>query len=186
MLGTALPPPAPRLEYVREPNVTEQLDGELRALISGCFNSPEDAFLKHQRWVREMPLHRYLLRDEGGQLIAHAAVHEKRIGVGDGELMVGGMAEVCVLTSQRGRGHVRRLLEAAHAGMLERGIRYALLLGDLAVYASSGYRAVEAPIRRLNHQTQAVEFGLMDKVLYKPLTDQPWPTGAVDLRGPLF
>ncbi len=178
--------PEPQLEYVREPNVSEQLDVELRALISSCFDSPEDAFLKHQRWVREMPLHRYLLRDASGRLVAHAAVHEKRIGVAEGELMVGGMAEVCVLESQRGRGYVRRLLEAAHAGMLERGIHFALLMGDLGVYSSSGYLPVEAPIRRLNHRTQNVEVGPMDKVLYKPLTSEPWPQGLVDLRGPLF
>ena len=182
----APPPSAPRLEYAREPDVSEQLDRELRALISSCFNGPEDAFLRDQRWVREMPLHRYMLRDESGQLVAHAAVHEKSIGVGAGELLVGGMAEVCVLESQRGRGYVRRLLEAAHGGMLERGIHFALLWGDRQVYRSSGYRAVEAPIRRLNHKTQTIEVGTMDTVLYKPLTEQPWPEGLVDLRGPLF
>ena len=182
---SAPPPSAPRLEYAREPDVSEQLDRDLRALISGCFNRPEDAFLRDQRWVREMPLHRYLLRD-GGQLVAHAAVHEKLIGVGVGELMVGGMAEVCVLESQRRRGYVLRLLQAAHAGMLERGIHFALLLGDLNVYASSGYRVIEAPIRRLNHHTQTIEVGPMDTALYKPLTDRPWPEGLVDLRGPLF
>src|ERR1700742_3666755 len=100
MPSLASTPPAPRLEYAREPDVSEQLDRELRALISGCFNSPQDAFLRDQRWVREMPLHRYMLRDEHGQLVAHAAVHEKVIGVGDGELTVGGTAEVCVLESQ--------------------------------------------------------------------------------------
>ena len=179
-------PAAPRLEYVREPDVSERLDRELCALISGCFTAPEDAFLKHQRWVREMPLHRYLLRDEQGRLVAHAAVHEKRIGVGDGELLVGGMAEVCVRQSQRGLGHVRRLLEAAHAGMLERGIRFALLMGDSRVYSSSGYRPVDEPVRRLDHRTQTIEFGRMTHVLYKPLAEEPWPVGPVDLRGPVF
>lgn len=186
MLGSALPPPAPQLEYAREPDVSEQLDRELRSLISSCFTSVADAFLRHQRWVREMPLHRYLLRSPGGQLVAHAAVHEKLIGVGDGERMVGGMAEVCVLESERGHGHVRRLLAAAHAGMLERGIHFGLLMGDLAVYSPSGYARVEAPIRRLNHETQTIEVGPMDKVLVKPLTGEPWPEGPVDLRGPLF
>ncbi|MEP7050845.1 MAG: GNAT family N-acetyltransferase [Pseudomonadota bacterium] len=177
---------APQLEYVREPDVSAALDGELRALISGSFTSPENAFLKHQRWVREMPLHRYLLRALDGQLVAHAAVHEKRIGIADDELMVGGVAEVCVLETHRRRGYVRRLLEAAHAGMRERSTHFALLMGNLGVYRSSGYRPVTAPVRRLDHRTQAIEFSPLDNVLYRQLTDQPWPEGPVDLRGPLF
>lgn len=177
---------APRLEYVREPAVSPELDSELCALISGCFTSPEDAFLKHQRWVHEMPQHRYLLREEGGRLVAHAAVHEKRVGVGEQELLVGGIAEVCVLESQRGRGYVRRLLEAAHAGLLERGIDFALLIGKFDVYRSSGYRRVVAPVRRLNHRTQVIEVSVLDNVLYRQLTEKPWPPGPVDLRGPLF
>jgi predicted N-acetyltransferase YhbS len=178
--------PSPRLEYVREPDVSPALDRELRELISGCFNQPHAAFFKERRYAQEMPLHRYLLRSAAGRLVAHVAVHEKVVTVGEAEVRVGGIAEVCVHESARGRGHVRTLLEQAHHGLVERGIEFALLFGDSEIYASSGYRAIPASIARFNPTTQCVEVAPNPSALVRPLDDRTWPTGPVDLRGPLF
>ena len=175
-----------RLEYAREPDVSSQLDRELRELISDCFDQPHDAFFRERRYAQEMPMHRFMLRSEGGSLVAHLAVHEKRIAVAGTELQVGGMAEACVHRSQRRQGHLRRLLQHAHEQLVERGIAYALLLGDPALYASSGYLPLDASVRRFNHNTQGFEDSELPAALYKPLTERPWPPGPVDLRGPLF
>jgi predicted N-acetyltransferase YhbS len=175
-----------RLEYAREPDVSAQLDRELRELISSCFDQAHNAFFRERRYAQEMPTHRFMLRSEGGALVAHLAVHEKRITVAGTELQVGGMAEACVHRSQRGQGHLRRLLSHAHELLFEQGIEHALLLGQPALYASSGYGPLDVSIRRFNHQTQSFEDGKLASALYKPLTDKPWPAGPVDLCGPLF
>ena len=175
-----------RLEYAREPDVSSQLDRELRELISSCFDQPHNAFFRERRYAQEMPMHRFMLRSEGGPLVAHLAVHEKRIAVAGTELQVGGMAEACVHHSQRGQGHLRRLLGLAHEQLLERGIEHALLLGEHAIYASSGYRPLEASVRRFDPKSQRCEDGKLAVALYKSLTEKPWPAGPVDLRGPLF
>ncbi len=175
-----------RLEYTREPDVSAVLDRELRELLGGCFNQPWQAFFRERRYAQEMPLHRYLLRAPDGRLVAHAAVHEKRIRVGGAELMTGGVAEVCVHASRRGLGLVRHLLERAHSGLVERGIKHALLFGEAAIYASLGYRGLDVEIRRLDVGTQAHETGKMADLLHLALTDEPWPAGAIDLLGPLF
>jgi predicted N-acetyltransferase YhbS len=187
MRAPMLPATAPlQFEYAREPDVSSPLDQELRELISGCFEQPHNAFFRERRYAQEMPTHRFMLRREGGPLIGHIAVHEKLISVADRELQVGGLAEVCVHRSERGQGHFRRLLTHAHEQLAKRGIEYALLLGEPAVYAASGYRPLDASIRRFNPKTQSFEDGQLATALYKPLTEKPWPAGPVDLRGPLF
>jgi predicted acetyltransferase len=180
-----LPDPSLRLEYVREPDVSSALDRELIELISGCFDQPHNAFFKTRRYAQEMPLHRYLLRSEG-QLVAHLAVHEKMITVAGAELLIGGIAEVCVRASARGRGYLRPLLDRAHRDLLERGIEFAFLFGDSNIYGSSGYRQISAPIRRLNQLTKHYEISPSQFALVKSLAARTWPEGQVDLRGPLF
>jgi predicted N-acetyltransferase YhbS len=175
-----------RFEYVREPDVSPELDRELRELISSCFDQPHNTFFRERRYAQEMPTHRFLLRSESGSLVGHVAVHEKRIRVAGDELQIGGIAEVCVHRSERGRGHLRRLLAHAHEQLLERGIGYTLLLGEPALYVSSGYRPLDVSIRRFDPKTQSFEHGKLAVALYKSLTEKPWPAGPVDLRGPLF
>ena len=178
--------PPPRLEYVREPDVSEELDRELRALISSAFFQPHNAFFKERRYAQEMPRHRFLARSPEGQLLAHLAVHEKVISVGGADVAIGGLAEVCVHESARGRGYVRLLLEQAHRELLDSDIGFAFLFGDANIYGSSGYRHVLAPIRRLNHLSGEHETSVYQDALVKALTAAPWPDGPIDLRGPLF
>lgn len=175
-----------RLEYVREPDVSAALDRELIELISGCFDQPHNAFFRERRYAQELPRHRYLLRSIEGQLVAHLGVHEKVLGVGNADVAVGGMAEVCVRPAQRGQGHVHRLLEEAHRGLLERGVLFAILFGDSKIYGSSGYQSLSAPISRLDPTTQRVDTAPHPSALVRALADRPWPDGPVDLRGPLF
>jgi predicted N-acetyltransferase YhbS len=78
------------------------------------------------------------------------------------------------------------LLSHAHEQLLERGIEHALLLGEPAIYGSSGYRPLDASIRRFEPKTQSFEDSKLACALYKLLTEKPWPTGPVDLCGPLF
>jgi predicted acetyltransferase len=182
-----LPAASPlRLEYVREPDVSELLDGELREFISSCFPQPQNAFFRDRRYAQEMPRHRYLLRDESGRLLGHLAVHDKLVGVGEADLRVGGMAEMCVHESQRGLGRAKELLSQAHRGLQQQGVAFSLLFGEPELYTSSGYLPLLAPVRRFVPAEQAFETGPLRVALHRPLTDRPWPEGPIDLRGPMF
>ncbi len=174
-----------QLEYVREPGVSDALDLELRELISSSFPQPHNTFFKERRFAQEMPLHRWLMRDEASRLVAHLAVHEKRVLVGDSELAVGGIAEVCVHESQRGKGLVKQLLERAHRRLRDGGIEFALLFGEAPIYLSSGYVPLTVEIRWLDPESGAFQSGPR-RSLYKALAERAWPDGQVDLRGPLF
>jgi len=183
MSETPLPP---RLEYVREPDVSDALDRELRELLSGAFAQPHNAFFKERRYAQELPRHRFLLRSTEGRLLAHLAVHEKVISVAGAKVAIGGIAEVCVHESARRRGYVRLLLDHAHRELVESDIGFAFLFGDTNVYGSSGYRHVLSPIRHLNHLTNEYETSVRRDALVKSLTTAPWPEGPIDLCGPFF
>ncbi len=178
--------PSLHLEYAREPDVSEALGRELIDLICASFTGPHNAFFKERRYAQEMPLHRYMLRSAEGQLVAHLAVHEKVVTVGGAQVRIGGLAEVCVHESARGRGHVRYLLEQAHAGMRANGIEFAFLFGDSKIYASSGYRPVPAAIRYFDTAQQRFVTAPNPGARVLPLTERAWPEGPVDLCGPLF
>jgi len=85
-----------------------------------------------------------------------------------------------------GRGHFRGLLADAHEDLAQQGLEYTVLLGEPAVYASSGYRPLDVSICRFDPETQSFEHGVLAVALHKTLTEKPWPAGPVDLRGPLF
>ena len=119
------------------------------------------------------------------ELIAHTAAHDKVISVGGVESRIGGIAEVCVAHQFRGKGLVGEMLMEAHAWMRREGIPFAMLFGQPKVYLSSGYAVIENPIQAetaLIHHWNPFK----GKPMIHLIAAQPWPAGAVDLRGPTF
>lgn len=169
--------------YTLDADVDTQLDAELRALLSLCFTGPEDAVFRARRYFREPPKHRWLLRDETGALVAQVAVHEKTIDCAGWGMPIGGIADVCVHPDHRGRGHVRGMLAGIHAWLAERLVPFAVLFGDPAVYASSGYVVVKN-LRVRSAETGAWEPG--GGAMVHELGAHRWPDGPVDLIGPRF
>ena len=158
-------------------------DQELRRLLLACF--PYEGALLTRRYIRQAPAHRWLVRSESGELIAHSGLHDKIIEIGGNDVRIGGVAEVCVIPHARGRGIVRHMLTEIHRWMELERIPYAMLFGQPKVYASSGYAVIQNPIR--------AESGLIKqwnpfkgKPMARPIAAQPWPASPIDLRGPTF
>jgi predicted N-acetyltransferase YhbS len=173
----------PEVAYVYDPSVTEDLDWQLRVLLTACFPGP---MFRHKRYNAELPAHRWIIRAEDGSLVAHVAAHDKHIRVGDQPLRVGGIAEVCVHPAYRGRKFVGLLLEAAHAWMRAEGIPFSILFGHEQVYRSKGYALVTAPCRMFNAGKAEWEITSPSHFLVRPIADATWPPGLVDLRCPAF
>ena len=176
----------PAIEFIEDAAVDAGLDRQLRTLLALCFTRPCDVVFRDRRYFHEPPRWRWFVRDAAGELIAHVAVHDKRIGTGAGELRIAGIAEVCVHPQHRGHGLVRDLLVTVHAWLIAQDIPVAMLFGDKKHYTSSGYRNVSNPIRHLKPETGVWIVEPSDWVMVKPLRDFTWPSGIVDLRGPTF
>lgn len=129
----------PPIQHIADAAVDDALDLELRALLSTCFTGPQDSVFKHRRYFNEPPAHRWCIRGEDGTLAAHLAVHERTLLAEGRSFPVGGLAEVCVHPSYRGRGYLKALVAEAHRWLKEHDYAFAVLFGDSRYYASSGY-----------------------------------------------
>jgi predicted acetyltransferase len=135
------------------------------------------------------------MRNAGGDLIAHAAAHDKVIvarpeGEEEEELRVAGIAEVMVHPAARGMGHVKELLGVAHPALERMGFAFAVLFGRPAVYRSSGYLVAENPIRYYDDESEGWKTERFREpersFMYRPLRRADWPAGIIDIRGPRF
>ena len=172
-----------RVEYIYDPSVDDGLDWQLRALLSTCFQDP---IFRVRRFNNELPGHRWVIRDEEGVALAHAAVHDKRIGSPGGELHVGAVAEVCVHPLHRGKKYVGELLGRAHEWMRGQGMSFSLLLGLEKVYRELGYHPVRNPMRHYSTGRREWVCEPVAHTLVLPLAEIAWPEGEIDLKGPLF
>lgn len=160
--------------YLRDTQVDDALDAELRVLLTRCFGKS----FENKRYEYEMPPHRLLVRDEG-VLVAHAAIHEKVLKHEGKALPFLGIAEVCVAPSHRGRGLVRLMMRELEAHFT--GFPFAVLLGDPGVYGSSGYRAVSNVYFPYEGMGKPNTYAMA-----KALGSRPWPVADVIIEGPPF
>lgn len=118
-------------------------------------------------------------------MIGHLAVYEKRIGTTCGDLLIGGVAEVCVAAPYRGRGVLKKLLSEVHCWLAGRDFPFAMLFGRPKVYKSSGYELIQNELLASNSLSRHWN-PFCGKPLVCKLSTQPWPEGMIDLRGPTF
>jgi len=169
--------------YRSDEAITDDEDRELRSLFFSCF-SFNPIFLA-RRYFKERPGHRWLIKSPAGEIVAHAALHEKTIGTESGDLLIGGVAEVCVATNHRGLGISKELLLAIDQWLGARGVAFAMLFGQPQVYASSGYVPIQNELRADNLLSRHwIPF--CGTPMIKSLSQTAWPRGIIDLRGPTF
>lgn len=172
-----------QVDYVYDPGVDDTLDWQIRSLLGLCFPGP---LFRHKRYNKELPAHRWIVRENEHLLMAHAALHDKRIATPAGERRVGGVAEVCVHPHHRGRGLVKLLLDAMHHWMDAQGFDFALLFGKPEVYGSSGYRPVANPIRYFDVNQNAWIERTIPSAQVRARDGAAWPAGRIDLGCPMF
>lgn len=172
-------------EYLADAAVDAAMDRKLRALLSTCFTKPQDKVFETRRYFTEPPAHRWIIRDENGDLAAHIAVHEKHVVSDAGVHRIAGIAEVCVHPKTRGLGHVKGILGCVHDWASSRGFVFAVLFGDPRVYRSSGYvETGNLVYEGTGPDGNAVRTSV--PAMVRPLGDRPWPSGEVYLPGPVF
>jgi N-acetylglutamate synthase-like GNAT family acetyltransferase len=171
------------MRYIKDADVDNTLDRKIRDLLCVCF--PEQPVFKFQRHYHEKPQHRWYI-EEAGSLVAHTALHCKTIGVNDISVDIGGIAEVAVHPDFRGRKLVRQLLNEAHHWLKDNGYRYSMLFGEKKVYASSGYKQIDANFHYFNPAEESWVDGPIDSAMVALLNECNWPDGKIDLKGPMF
>ena len=177
---------SPTVEYLADEEINAEDDHRLRSLLSACFKGPDDNCFKHRRYFQEIPRHRWLIRAGNVAIIAHDAVHDKVLTSSEGDLRIGGVAEVCTHPDYRRRGFCKILLSTAHAWMVAQGTAFAMLFGPAAHYASSGYVSITNPIHYWDWKRREWVINSLKQAMVCPLAGRAWPVGLIDLHGPIF
>ncbi len=172
---------SPKVEYLPDACIDEALDAELRGLLTSCFRKPQDIVFETQRYFKEPYPHRWVIRGDHGELIAHIGVHVKKVESGGVEYSIGGICEVCVHPEYRGRGYVKLLLCHIHKWLVRNGFAFSVLFGHPSVYSSSGYKEV-------SNLRKGGGIGGWEhvKCMVLELASTRWPEGKVHLPGPNF
>jgi GNAT superfamily N-acetyltransferase len=173
------------VEYLPDAAIDKALDAELRGLLTLCFTKAEDVVFRTRRYFKEPYAHRWVIRDGNGALIAHAGVHDKQIEAAGRLYRIGGLCEVCVRPSYRGRGFVRAMLAAVDDWMRRNAFDFAVLFGDAQVYKSSGYVAATVLIDEPSPEGGG-PCPKPSQAMVKPVGVTPWPDGDVRLIGIKF
>jgi GNAT superfamily N-acetyltransferase len=172
-------------EWIYRPDaaMTEDEDRRLRRLLVSCF--AYNPYFRFRRFHLERPGHHWVARNAAGQFVAHAAVHEKVLGTGSGEIRVGGVADVCVAADHRGLGILKTMLGTIHDWMAAREMPFSMLFGQPRIYASSGYVVIGNELHASNSIARRW-FPTKGKPMIKSLAGILWPNCSIDLRGPTF
>jgi hypothetical protein len=175
----------PQVEYLPDSSVDASLDAELRALLTTCFTKPQDVVFKERRYFCQPYPNRWVIRDEGRCIIAHAGVHAKTVEADGRRFRIGGLAEVCVHPEFRGRGFVKAMLACIHDWLIRREFDFAVLFGEPYIYQSSGY----VEVNNLVHDEvtpSGQKCKTQSPAMVKQLSGAPWPATEVYLPGPKF
>lgn len=172
-----------KIIFIEDSRVDSLLNNKLIKLLSISF--PDQPIFLKQRFFKEMPRYRWYIED-GDELVAHVALHEKTINVDVQKLRIGGIAEVCVHPDYRKKGLAKKVLNGADDWMIMRGYKFSMLFGDTNVYASSGYFSIDNKIIYVDYKTNQIKIEKNIDAMVKQLSDKPWPTGYVNLNGPTF
>jgi predicted GNAT family N-acyltransferase len=127
---------------------------------------------------------RYLALRDDGRLIAAAGLVVATVEAAETAFDVVGVGGVIVARPHRGKGFMRRVMEAAIARAQQLGPARAMLFCSFANsrrYARFGFREIAAPVTA-DQPGRIVTMG--EVAMWRPLhPDATWPEGPVKVRG---
>jgi len=158
---------------------------ELQRLLAASFPS----WFRDRWYFKQLP-HLRMLAYVGDQLVGQVGIDHRMIRVGDSPVEIFGLIDVCVDPEHRSRGVASTMLREIEALARRHAIECLLLhTDDSRLYERCGFVRLERPSRWLGiheHATVGLIERVDDWIHVKPLTEDGWPDGPVDLLGYMF
>lgn len=160
---------------------------EIRDLLATCF--PEEPFTATRTYLKQAPPKRILVRSDG-QLVGHAGVEHRVIGLEGSAARIFGILDVCVHPAARTRGIASRMLAEVEQVARSSGAEFVVLFAsDARLYEKCGYHRRPNIVRWVKINEHAI-IGIgcepVPELMAKELTGRAWSSGVVDLLGHLF
>ncbi len=175
------------LKVLNEKLVTTELDERIRQMLCQCFPRETGTFSKTRAWHGSGPNWSVYLEDEQGQIAAHAGMVDRMITVDQRPLHVGGIQNVCVLPSFRGRGLcqqvMKQIAEVAKGENYDAGLLFCV--PELVQLYSREYwrRLPQAEVLRIDDSGNERSLPQDNIPMYFPIKIEAWPPGLIHLRG---
>lgn len=172
------------MEIIEEPITPERSDlARARdALLVDAFGDDTDDVPEGLR--PPDPMVRFLIRDDTGAVIGHAALHLRSVLFGEDACTIGMIGDVAIAKGFRRQGLCRRLIETCHARLVRERVDFSVLFAYVPeVYRSSGYVLMKNETHFLDHDGLWKTFVYRGS-MYCELSDRRWPNRKLHLQGP--
>jgi len=173
-------------KIVKEQDIDAKLDEAIRRSLCICFPDDREIFEKTRAWHGSVPAWSVLIEHEG-LVVAHVAVIDRTILVGDQALRVAGVGNVFTLPEYRGKGLYFKVMKTAMAGARDQGLDCGLLFCAPRiekVYAFIGWRTLhDVQVVRIDESGREAPIPDKNITMFLPLNRSEFPPGRVHLQG---
>jgi len=157
----------------------------LAVLLDRCFPKTFEGRI----FLKQEPCARIVAHSEN-KLVGQVGMDRRVISVDGNIIKITGVIDLCVAEEYRGNGVGTALIEEVEKCSADRDF-IVLMADNPAIYHQAGYSQLHcAPTKWLAIEDLAIhsiiERDLGDCFMYKPLAQQAWPLGKIDLLGYLF
>jgi predicted N-acetyltransferase YhbS len=173
------------LEVIPEADITPDTDAAIRALLCVCFPQDEPAFSQSRSWHASDPSFSVVGRLHQ-RIVAHVGIVVRTIRVGQREVAVAGVQNLCVSPTHRGRGLAQAAMAHALDHARRRGLRFGLLfcVPELVpYYESAGWSRSDATITMLDETGQDSPLPEPNIGMHIAFGDESFPRGDIHLAG---
>ena len=133
----------PRTRDLAKAELTASETERLRALLWAAFESDDESFSEDD-WQHALGGRHFVVEDEG-EIVAHAAVVERMVGIGGRTLRAGYVEAVATARDRQGRGHGTRAMQAASVHIRDSFEIGVLGTGSHAFYERLGWTTWRGP-----------------------------------------
>jgi GNAT superfamily N-acetyltransferase len=174
------------LRVVDETQIDAQLDERIRQGLCVCF-PPDVAVFRRTRHWHGVPPAFCVIAEAAEQVVAHAAVVDRTIRVGQRSVRVAGLQNVFVLPPYRGQGLSDRVVAIAMEESGRRGFEYGVLFCRTTlerVYARCGWRRLSPrKITRVDESGRDTPLPAKSITMCFPISAEPFPAADIHLEG---
>lgn len=175
------------IQQMMELEIGDALDKQLTELLVKSF----EPLYPNRRYFKQLP-HLRLIAYEDEQIIGQVGLDFRMMNMNGEPIHVLGIIDLCVREEVRGHGIGRALMEKVIALGEEYSIDFLLLFADRTdLYERIGFHTVSnictwLQINDENQTTRGIGEASFEELMIRPVGDQRWTDGTLDLLGYLY
>ena len=176
-----------RFSIISENDISPSLDRSIRETLVACFPADREYF-QARSWWHCTPIYRILGRDDGDSIIAHVAIVERTVIVGQSlsKVRVAGVQGFCLLPDYRGTGLSDKMMAIAMDEANKQGFDTGLLFCQKrvqTVYGRMGWHKLDSDVYMSDDKKGKKLIPAKNITMFYPIETRQFPPGDIDLAG---